>query len=347
MSQITRTYTFTDGTIAYGSQVDTEIQGIVTAVNNLDSGAATWANVNATASTITTLTNTTLTSTTATVTSLANRIQKYRRPVLQYNSGTVVNVETGINGTSGQLGILFPDGTYRTDSTTGRIQCNLAQNSSLTGTAQSGLRTGSQSANTWYSFYAVKSQVNTTDIVIVADTLLPLQANFSTINTNFGTDSWVFLGTLPNGDNSGATNVILKFAMTGNFISLRNTCAANGTQGSGIRIATQSVAGATLTFTYAAGTNIATPALPNQISMGFITSGGNNAGQETLQLLDGGGNNRYAALLTPAGGTVGMVNAIMPVLDGIQISGAAGNKHDIFLTAYWDGALGLGPNTQL
>lgn len=42
MSQITRSYTFTDGTDAYGSQVESEISGIVTAVNNLDSGAATW-----------------------------------------------------------------------------------------------------------------------------------------------------------------------------------------------------------------------------------------------------------------------------------------------------------------
>src|SRR5690349_20387011 len=37
----------------------------------------------------------------------------YRRPVLQYSSATVVNIETGINGTSGSARILFPDGDLR------------------------------------------------------------------------------------------------------------------------------------------------------------------------------------------------------------------------------------------
>lgn len=42
MSQITRTYTFTDGTVAYGSQVESEISTIVTAWNNHDSGVTSW-----------------------------------------------------------------------------------------------------------------------------------------------------------------------------------------------------------------------------------------------------------------------------------------------------------------
>ena len=42
MSLITRTYTFTDGTTAYGSQVDSEIANIVNTLNNLDAATQTW-----------------------------------------------------------------------------------------------------------------------------------------------------------------------------------------------------------------------------------------------------------------------------------------------------------------
>jgi hypothetical protein len=48
MSLLTRTYTFTDGTTAYGSQVDSEISNIVNTLNNLDSAAITWTNVKVT-----------------------------------------------------------------------------------------------------------------------------------------------------------------------------------------------------------------------------------------------------------------------------------------------------------
>lgn len=42
MAQITRTYTFTDGTDAFGSQVESEISNIVTTWNNHDSGVSSW-----------------------------------------------------------------------------------------------------------------------------------------------------------------------------------------------------------------------------------------------------------------------------------------------------------------
>lgn len=48
MSILTRTYTFTDGTTAYGSQVDSEISNIVNTLNNLDNGSTTWTNVKVT-----------------------------------------------------------------------------------------------------------------------------------------------------------------------------------------------------------------------------------------------------------------------------------------------------------
>lgn len=48
MSLVTRTYTFTDGTTAYGSQVDSEIANIVNTLNSLDQAGITWTNVKVT-----------------------------------------------------------------------------------------------------------------------------------------------------------------------------------------------------------------------------------------------------------------------------------------------------------
>lgn len=48
MSLINRTYSFTDGTVAYGSQVESEIANIVNTLNSLDAATTTWANVKAT-----------------------------------------------------------------------------------------------------------------------------------------------------------------------------------------------------------------------------------------------------------------------------------------------------------
>jgi hypothetical protein len=42
MSLITRTYSFTDGTTAYGSQVESEVANIVNTINNLNSASTTW-----------------------------------------------------------------------------------------------------------------------------------------------------------------------------------------------------------------------------------------------------------------------------------------------------------------
>lgn len=42
MSQISRTYTFIDGSTAYGSQVESEISNIVMTWNNHDSGTLIW-----------------------------------------------------------------------------------------------------------------------------------------------------------------------------------------------------------------------------------------------------------------------------------------------------------------
>jgi hypothetical protein len=337
MSIISRLTTWSVGQILKAADLNNEFSNITNVLNNVDGGTTTWSNCNSTTSTITTLTPTTLT----------HGSMKYRRPVLQYSSGTVVNLETGIDGTSGEAQILFPDGSLRRDSTTTRINCNLAQNAVLSGTAQSGLRTGSQSANLWYSFYAVKVTDSSTNFVTVADTVLPIQANFATLNTNFGTNGWVYLGCLANGDNASSTNVILKFIQSGSYFTFRNVCVGNANNCVGVRLATQSVAGASLTWTYAAGTNIATPQTPNQFTSGLIIAAGNNTAQETAQLLDAASTIRYMAISSPSGGSNSVWSSFMPLVDGAQMTGSASNKHDIFMASYFDGVLGVGSNPIL
>lgn len=49
MSSISRTYSFTDGTDAYGSQVESEISNIVTTWNLHDAGTSAWTVVNSAA----------------------------------------------------------------------------------------------------------------------------------------------------------------------------------------------------------------------------------------------------------------------------------------------------------
>lgn len=336
MSLISRITTWVSAQVLTASALNGEFNNIVNLINNIDAGTTNFSNCNSTASTITT----------ATVTSLSNRLQKYRKPSLQYSSGTVAILETGINGTSGQLGILFPDGTYRTDSTAGRIQCNFAQTASLTGTAQSGIRSGSVANNTWYAVYAVKSQVNTTDIVAVADTTLPVQASFATLNTNFGTDSWVYIGMARYGDNSGTANAILKFVQQGNFTMFYNAATTNVDSGTapGIRLATTAGA-ATLTYTYAAGTGAAQ--IPAHISNLCVFQGAiNPSTSASVRAKDTPGNNLARA---GHGGDVSYLPFIAPATNDIVLSNNTGESrpYDIMLNGFYDGVLGLGANVQL
>lgn len=269
----------------------------------------------------------------------------YRRPVLVYNSGTVVNLETGIDGTSGECKVLFPDNNVRTDSTTSRIQCNLAQVAALSGVAQSGLRTGSVASNTWYAIYAVKTSDNTANFVAVADTVLPIQANFTTLNSNFGTNSWVYIGLVRNGDNSGAGSVVLSFVQSGNFTKLLNTCANNSRNTAGIQYlsntSTQS-----LTYTYSAGTSAT--AVPNNIAFCYWIGADNGSITGGFYLADSGAA-RYAANGISYNNDSIVLNTWLAASEGLGLreTGAQNVKMDATLGGWIDNALGVGSNPLL
>lgn len=264
----------------------------------------------------------------------------YRRPVLQYSSGTVVNIETGINGTSGSARILFSDGTMRTDSTTGRINCNLAQVAVLSGTAQSGLATGTVANNTWYAIYAVKVTDSSANFVTVASLVGPFQSQFATLNSSYGTGGWCYLGLIRYGDQSGTANVILKFTQCGNATVLQNTCAGNAVNSLGIRMATTASA-ANLTYTYSSGFTGAT--IPVFLTMGTYT--GAVSANTGVSISTAAGVPISSSSATGAANLMRIPNVALA--DGLQTSPTASLAQDIYLAGWIDPVLGIGSNPVL
>jgi hypothetical protein len=269
-------------------------------------------------------------------------LYKYRRPNLVYSSATVVTLETGIiTGTAGDASILFPDGTLRTETASGRYNGDLSQNAVFTnatlGSNHGGLRTGSVANNTWYAAYAVKVTTFTANWVMVLDTVLPLQTNYSTLNSNFNTNGWVYLGLIRNGDNSGVSTNILTFKQSGNHTRLTNACATGGVGGIGTKLGT--TAGATsLTVNYAAGTGAGN--VPDHITIGLLQGTTNNIGNQVIGL--GTAAPRYLARCTS--GAAGVLIAEVSVSDGFYIDGSLTTAFDLMLLGWTDPVLGVGSN---
>lgn len=163
---------------------------------------------------------------------------KYRRPRLIYHSSQKVDMEIGLDGTASDGVVLFPNGSKYTVSvgTPTKLVCDLTKNANNgNGVQQSGIRPTEVLTNqSWYNFYAVISTMtgNTTDFILIASTFQPTQANYASLNTFFGTNSWVYLGILPygNGVSGSFDNNILSFRQSGNFTIFRST-ATNGVAG--------------------------------------------------------------------------------------------------------------------
>lgn len=159
----------------------------------------------------------------------------YRRPVLQWNDADTVNVEAQ-GGAANQTRILFPDGSARTvtedlASTQKYRQFDVTKTAEFTtGTESGGLRSGlSPANNAWYSLYAVKSQINPANFVIVGDTTPPVTANVATLNSRYGTAGWLYLGSIyrTNAGLGGFDPVICDFVQTGSKFEFRPTDITN------------------------------------------------------------------------------------------------------------------------
>jgi len=271
----------------------------------------------------------------------------YRRPVLEYVSTTTVRVENN-TGTANQTSILFPDGNLRsvTENTGSTHKYRLFTISATaeftTGTEDSGLYTGlSEETNTWYAIYAVKSTINTANFVLVGTKTLPIQANYSTLNTNLGTNGWVYLGLIRNGDNSAATGDICSFRMCGNTTFLTNTVTVNyGGTACGV-IWSSSASDVAQTWTYAAGT--ANLELPNNISFVnvFFGRGAGATAKDYVTIMNGTANR---ANLT---GRVAFSSWGVPNGDVSHTTDTTAVPMDIVLKGFMDIVLGVGSNPML
>lgn len=332
-------YTFTPGTTISSSQVNT----------NFSDNANTWVGLEALTKSFAALRvdATPTTTTDVVIKSYVDKLNAYRRPLLQYSSGTVVNLETGINGTSGQAQILFPDGTLRTDSTSSRINLTVSQTAAFSGSAQSGMDTGSVANNSWLSVYAAKVTDSTTNFITVASLLTPIQANFATLNSRLGTNGWVYLGVVPYGDGAGTVNAIVKFSMSGNGMVFRNSTSGNALSMSGPRLATTTASTSAITWSYAAGTAIGSQQIPNQVAIGLLGFATGAANGDPIDLTDSAVAYNFGQFV---GSTVAVAHRlVIPLVDGAKLTNtnASSSTKDIFLLGFWDSSLGIGANPLL
>jgi hypothetical protein len=268
----------------------------------------------------------------------------YRRPNLVYTSGTVVTIETGLDGTSGDGVILFPDGSVRTETVAANLNMTISQTAIFTnatqGSNRGGIDTGTVANNKWYAVYAVKVTTFSTDFVLVASLNLPLQANYATLNTNFGANGWVYLGLIRNGDGGSTGAGILKFVQSGNETYLYNPPSGQNTGDAGFGMILATTAGATsLSWAYSAGTSGAV--VPNNIS--FITlcfSMGATTGSVNAKD-SGAGNYFWFATGTSALWTT---RVKIPATQGILVTPAGSTTIDIMLISWTDLSLGIGAN---
>jgi hypothetical protein len=278
---------------------------------------------------------------------LTHTVMKYRRPILKWVSVTTVDVENN-TGTANETTILFSDGSFRsvtedTSSTNKYRRFIITAAAEFTsGTEDSGIRSGiSEANNTWYAIYAVKSLIDSTKFVLAGDTTLPTQANFATLNSRYGTDGWVYLGLIRNGDSGTAAGDILNFVQAGNRTSFINTLpaadtASGGRPTVGILINSGSTVG-NISYTYSAGTGDLN--IPNNISMCYwhaMYSTGNDN-----KFVRDSGANRYYAEQANGSSKKAIIPVMIPASEGIRLDiGSGTDSFDIVLAGFVDGVLG-------
>lgn len=347
---ISRSYTYTTGQSLDANQNNTnentlynEINGNLSTANILD-GTILNGDVADTQFAVTkfaTIVQSTFT--------LVNAMEVYRRPNLVYVSATAVEVDTNTI-TVNRTCVAFPDEircvTENTASTSVNRRFIITENASLSGTKNSGLKSGyTATGNQWYMLYAVKTTDVSTDFVIVGDTITPTSGNYAALNTAYGLNGWVYLGTIPYGDGGAASTSIPKFSMAGNKVSLYNSMSGSSANPlRGIRMA--NTAGATsLTWTYTIGTNIGQGTVPNTLTQGTLCAGA--TATTTHNILDSGSTVSYIFI-----GGLSSNNAVNCVPDaalagGLKIIPSGSTAQDISLATYTDNVLGLGYNPQM
>lgn len=274
-----------------------------------------------------------------------NTLGTYRRPVLRFINVTTVDIENNTS-TLNQTCVQFPNEqrcvTEDTSVTSVNRRFVITETASNSGTKNSGLRTGYiETANTWYALYAWKVSDNSTDFVIVGDTLAANQANYSALNTFYGLNQWIYVGRIRNGDNVSATADILSFRHSGNTTVFINAVSGNGMDSAGLRLAT--TAGAT-SLSYNTSNGTGTTDVPAEFKNVYFAAGHTAGGTGTCTIRDNGNSfTYYQAIGTSLCGARFLAGAD----SGVRIANASSIGMDIYIVGFIDNALGVGFNPQM
>lgn len=269
---------------------------------------------------------------------------KWQRPWLLWVSATEIRIPAILDP---NVPMLFPDGDYRTINATTDVELRkmvITRNAVLSGSHQGGLRTSeSEANNTWYSIYAVKTTDVTTKFVVVGTTLTPQISNEATLNSSFGTNGWVYLGMIRNGDNAITPGDILSFVQSGNRITFNRPTSASPLTALGLRLADTGAA-ASLTYTYASGTS--GTSIPGHLNIG--TYQGLTSTSNGLALRNSAITYYIASFGSVTSHGASGFAPDQDLAQGLNVTSSAGsNAYSIMLVGWVDPVLGVGSNPYL
>lgn len=203
-------------------------------------------------------------------------IWNYQKPTMFLTASLGTNICLSSNTTvSNTVGVLFPDGEYRSESysDSNAFLCAEKTNQAVFGpsaaTVQSGWHLSTAPVNSWGRAYAVKvtSSPYVSKFAIVISTIDAIHANVNMLNVYFSTNGWVPLGLVRHGDQAGNPVSILGFKQSGSSFALRNTNTTPTRATVGIRLAGGAGA-ASQTWTYTSG--MSGTAVPPSVTIGDL-----------------------------------------------------------------------------
>ncbi len=248
-------------------------------------------------------------------------------PDLVYVSATTASIKQNTT-TTDMTSIKFFDGTVKSVTedlgATPKIRLlDLAVDAEwTTGTEQSGKYPSSTLANgSWLIVYAVKSLINASKFVLVARTLEPVVANVTTLNSNFGTGSWVPVGILKAGVNGSLDTNLVAFRQDGDYVAFVNQFNDGSNNICGAVVATGT--GTSGTFAGTAGTDA--DKIPNSVS-------------EVLWTVDHGSATGFIAISDPTSATSKLLTNVYPTNSVVQCMGHGrqGLKVEAADSALWN-----------
>lgn len=210
------------------------------------------------------------------------------------------------------------------------------------GVEDSGLDTGViETANTKYAIYAVISQINSNNFVLVGSSISFIPPNIPSLNGRYKEGSWVYLGTVWNGDEGTASLNLVDFVQDGSVFSFRAN--AGGTSFGGQTrgpILADSASATSISYTYASG--MGSTQIPPNINQAWVTCGAEDPGAAREFTFTISGNTVKRD--TPnAGRRAGQ--GFGSLVEGATCASATTAVGiTLILNGYVDGALALGSN---